>query len=275
MKKTFLIVAALLLSTVASFAASFPQDGGAYRLVNVVTGKAVTNGDVAAHNTYLSVADVNENSLGQEWTFVSLSDKEPLFALYNENYGQAADMALSSGTPGKLLQWEATCTDNQSFLVNVVDEASGIVQLVCKSDQARVLKVQSDGSLLMESGAAGEYTHFRLQYVKQKKVDGIISTRVSIIKAARDVGLFTVQRFFAVDSHSIDTTLESIKSSKPDMIEVMPGIATKVIAKLKGQLNIPIIGGGLVDTADEVRAILRSGASGVSTSKRELWELMK
>ena len=114
-----------------------------------------------------------------------------------------------------------------------------------------------------------------LQYVKQKKVDGIISTRVSIIKAARDVGLFTVQRFFTVDSHSIDTTLESIKSSKPDMIEVMPGIATKVIAKLKGQLNIPIIGGGLVDTADEVRAILRSGASGVSTSKRELWELMK
>ena len=109
-----------------------------------------------------------------------------------------------------------------------------------------------------------------LQYVKQKKVDGIISTRVSIIKAARDVGLFTVQRFFAVDSHSIDTTLESIKSSKPDMIEVMPGIATKVIAKLKGQLNIPIIGGGLVDTADEVRAILRSGASGVSTSKKEL-----
>ena len=98
---------------------------------------------------------------------------------------------------------------------------------------------------------------------------------MNIIKAARDVGLFTVQRFFAVDSHSIDTTLESIKSSKPDMIEVMPGIATKVIAKLKGQLNIPIIGGGLVDSADEVRAILRSGASAVSTSKRELWELMK
>lgn len=114
-----------------------------------------------------------------------------------------------------------------------------------------------------------------LQYVKQKKVDGVISTRVNIIKAARDVGLFTVQRFFAVDSHSIDTTLESIKSSKPDMIEVMPGIATKVIAKLKGQLNIPIIGGGLVDSAGEVRAILRSGASAVSTSKRELWELMK
>lgn len=170
MKKIFLSLALMLAATV-SFAVSFPQDGGVYRLVNVVNGKAVTNGDVAAHNTYLSVADVNEASWGQEWTFVSLSDKEPVFALYNENCGQAADMALSSGTPGKLLQWDATCTDNQSFLVNVVDEASGIVQLVCKSDQARVLRVQGDGSLLMESGATGEDTHFRLQYVKQNKVD--------------------------------------------------------------------------------------------------------
>ena len=171
MKKTFLMVAVLLLSTVASFAASFPQDGGAYRLVNVATGKAVTNGDVATHNVYLSVADVNANSNGQEWTFISLSDKEPVFTLYNENYGQAIDMALSSSTPGKLLQWEATCTDNQSFKVNVVDASQGIVQLLCKTDNNLVLKVQSDGSLLMEEGANGEYTHFKLEYVKQNVID--------------------------------------------------------------------------------------------------------
>lgn len=110
-----------------------------------------------------------------------------------------------------------------------------------------------------------------LQYVKQKKVDGIISTRVNIIKAAREVGLFTVQRIFAVDSHSIDTTMESIKASKPDMLEVMPGIATKAIATLKARLTIPIIGGGLVDTEEEVQEIRRSGAAAVSTSKRALW----
>ena len=145
MKKTLLFLVALLLSTVASFAASFPQADGVYRLVNVATGKAVTNGNVATHNTYLSVADVDDTSLGQEWTFVSLSDKEPLFVLYNENYGQAIDMALSSGTPGKLLQWEATCTDNQSFVVNVVDASARIVQLQCRSDRELVLKVQGDG----------------------------------------------------------------------------------------------------------------------------------
>ena len=114
MRKLFLFVTMVLVASF-TFAASFPQADGVYRLVNVATGKAVTNGNVAAHGTYLSVADVDDSSLGQEWTFVSLSSKNPVFALYNENYNQAADMALSSGTPGKLLQWEATCTDNQSF----------------------------------------------------------------------------------------------------------------------------------------------------------------
>ena len=170
MKKIFLFVALMLVTSFA-FAASFPQADGVYRLVNVATGKAVTNGNVAAHGTYLSVADVDNSSLGQEWTFVSLSTKSPVFALYNENYGQAADMALSSGAPGKVLQWEATCTDNQSFYVNVVDASAGIVQLLCNSDQSQVLKVQTNGSLQLENGATGEYTHFRLEYVKQNKVD--------------------------------------------------------------------------------------------------------
>ena len=170
MKKIFLFVALMFVATV-TFAASFPQPDGVYRLVNVATGKAVTNGNVAAHNTYLGVADVDNASPGQEWTFVSLSSKEPLFTLYNENYGQAIDMALSSRTPGKLLQWEATCTDNQSFAVNVVDASAGIVQLLCKGDRELVLKVQSDGSLLMEKSATGEYTYFRLEFVKQNKVD--------------------------------------------------------------------------------------------------------
>lgn len=110
-----------------------------------------------------------------------------------------------------------------------------------------------------------------LVYVKQLGVDGIISTRVNIIKAAREAGLFTVQRFFIVDSQSVATSLESIKASKPDMIEVMPGIVTKVIADLKADLNIPIIAGGLIETRREIEEAIHSGASAVSTGKQELW----
>ena len=174
MKKTLFLTLMLLLSIAFSDAiAAKIKDGEVFRLVNVATGKAVSNGNVGTHNTYLSVADVDNTSPGQEWAFVSLSSKEPVFALYNDNYGQAADMALSSGTPGKILQWEATCTDNQSFVMNTIDESEGIVQLLCKSDRSLVLKVQGDGSLLMEKDASGEYTHFRLQYVKQITVNNL------------------------------------------------------------------------------------------------------
>jgi len=114
-----------------------------------------------------------------------------------------------------------------------------------------------------------------LEYVKRIGVDGIISTRVNIIKAAREVGLFTVQRFFIVDSQSVNTTLESIKVSKPDMIEIMPGTVTKVISKLKNQLEIPIIAGGLIETVQEIDEALACGAAGVSTGKQKLWERKK
>ena len=111
-------------------------------------------------------------------------------------------------------------------------------------------------------------------YAKSMGVDGIISTRVNIIKIARELELFTVQRFFIVDSHSIDTTIEAIKASKADMIEVMPGVVIKTIKKLKEKLNIPIIAGGLVEDIEEVEEALKNGAVSVSTGKKELWKLV-
>ena len=107
--------------------------------------------------------------------------------------------------------------------------------------------------------------------LKKMGVDGIISTKVNLIKLARETGLSTVQRFFIVDSKSIHTTIEAVKASRPDMIEIMPATVSKVITRLAGELDIPIIAGGLIETQTEVAAALISGASAVSTGKRELW----
>ena len=146
------------------------KDGDVFRLVNVVTGKAVTNGDIATHNTYLSTATVDEASKGQEWTFVSLSAKEPLFTLYNNYYGQAIDM---TSNPGKLLQWEGTCSDNQAFYINKVDEANNTVQLLCKNDHTYAMQVQDDASLVMVKAASGESTYFRLEYIGNNKIENL------------------------------------------------------------------------------------------------------
>ncbi len=108
-------------------------------------------------------------------------------------------------------------------------------------------------------------------FVKKLGVDGIISTRVSVIKLAREEKLFTVQRFFIVDSQSLNTAIESVKSSKPDMVEIMPGVMEKVIKCIKEKVTVPIIAGGLIENQKEIKAALGAGASAVSTGKKEFW----
>ncbi len=114
---------------------------------------------------------------------------------------------------------------------------------------------------------------YAMMYLKELGADGIISTRNHTIKTARENGLKTVQRFFVVDSHFVDTTLDAVAASKPDMIEIMPGTVTKVIAKLKSKINTPIIAGGLIETPDEALTALSAGAFAVSTGAKGLWDM--
>lgn len=111
-----------------------------------------------------------------------------------------------------------------------------------------------------------------IKYLKFLGIDGIISTKSSLIKTAREIGLATVQRFFIVDSRFIESTADALKGAKPDMIEIMPGTVTKVISKLKTTTATPIIAGGLIETEDEVSAALSAGATAISTGKKELWK---
>lgn len=108
-------------------------------------------------------------------------------------------------------------------------------------------------------------------FAKEQGIDGIISTRTNIIKIASKLGVCTVQRFFIVDSHSINTSIEAAKQSKADMIEIMPGIVAKVIKRLKEELEVPIIAGGLIETQAEIDEAFLCGASAISTGKSEFW----
>lgn len=111
-----------------------------------------------------------------------------------------------------------------------------------------------------------------LEYLRYLGVDGIISTRGNLIKAAREYGLLTVQRFFIVDSRSISTAFDTIRSSKPDMVEIMPGLMPEVIHHFSQKLTIPVIAGGLIQTESDVENALCSGAAAISTSARDRWK---
>ena len=111
-----------------------------------------------------------------------------------------------------------------------------------------------------------------VKYLASMGIDGIISTRSNIISAAHECGLLSVQRFFMIDSRSVDTALEALSSSKASMIEIMPGIAYKAISKIKKSIKIPIIAGGLISSKDECFKALGEGASMISTGEHSLWQ---
>lgn len=131
--------------------------------------------------------------------------------------------------------------------------------------KGKVLFIHMDFVDGLSKDAAG------VRYLSTKGIDGIISTRSNIIAAAHDAGIRCVQRFFMIDSRSVDTALETLRQSKADMIEIMPALAYKSITKIKNNIQIPIIAGGLIETRDEVYKALGAGASMISTGKTELW----
>lgn len=108
------------------------------------------------------------------------------------------------------------------------------------------------------------------QFVHECGADGIISTKASIIRFAREFGLVTVQRFFALDSQGVNSIKEMIESSKPDLIEIMPGVASKVIRQFSGK-GTPVIAGGLIESKGELTEALASGAEAVSSGMEALW----
>lgn len=102
---------------------------------------------------------------------------------------------------------------------------------------------------------------------------GIITTKPTNIKKAKQLGLCTIQRIFIVDSLSLESGIKNIQSVLPDAVEVMPGIASKIIKKLEVAVHVPIIAGGLIENKKDVMESIGAGAIAISTTKELLWDL--
>ncbi len=111
-----------------------------------------------------------------------------------------------------------------------------------------------------------------LEYIKSLGVNGILTTRTNLIRPAKEMGLITIQRFFIVDSHSVDTAVESIRIAKPDVVEIMPGVVRKKIREFSQKVSTDILAGGLVEFKEDVDLAIEAGATAVSTADRELWD---
>lgn len=100
---------------------------------------------------------------------------------------------------------------------------------------------------------------------------GIVSTKNTIIKAAKKEGLATIQRVFLIDTKSFHNSLDTITQNEPDCVEIMPAIAPSIVKSYKQHFNIPIILGGLISKECQISEALKQGADAVSLSKNDLW----
>ncbi len=111
-----------------------------------------------------------------------------------------------------------------------------------------------------------------IDYLSQEvKPDGVITTKGHVVELAKDSGLVTIQRIFALDSLAVQTGISLVKQTRPDFVEILPGIVPRIIPLVVKETRVPVIAGGLIHNRADIDIILKAGAVAVSASKREVW----
>lgn len=114
--------------------------------------------------------------------------------------------------------------------------------------------------------------HSAIQYLADTfHIDGIVSTKSNAITAARNAGISSIQRIFAIDTAAVETAIKVIASAQPNEVELMPGLMPRIIGELKARIQRPLIVGGLIRHEKEIQIALGSGADYVSIGDQRFW----
>lgn len=105
------------------------------------------------------------------------------------------------------------------------------------------------------------------------KPDGILSTKIGVVRAANEYGLCGVYRVFLIDQQSMNSALVNIAKYHPYAVEIMPGIAYEAISELHQRSCANIIAGGFIKNSHSVKLAIEAGAVTCSTSSCHLWGL--
>lgn len=158
-----------------------------------------------------------------------------------------------------------------------------------KSDKRTVFLLKSDimsvGDVVKRCKGAGKTVFIHLDLmdgigkdesglkflIKNIKPDGIISTKVNIIKIANALGLQTVFRVFLIDSQGMESAFHTLTKITPDAVEIMPGVMPEITRKFATRFA-NLITGGMVSDVNQAKGALDNGALGVSTSSEVLWK---
>jgi len=147
-----------------------------------------------------------------------------------------------------------------------VAQLKALIQLANRHGKKVMLHVDLIQGLRNDEHAA----EFLCQQIKPA---GLISTRTQVVHVAKKKKLIGIQRIFLLDTHALETSYRLLETSRPDYIEVLPGIIPHMIREVHERTGIPVLAGGLIRTPEEAEQALSAGAVAVTTSNRSLWKL--
>jgi glycerol uptake operon antiterminator len=114
---------------------------------------------------------------------------------------------------------------------------------------------------------------YAVNHLKRLGARGIISTHLDPLRHALSIGLYAVQRTFLLDSGAMDTISNQLKNTPVHALEILPAqVAPKMLDRVRAlSVDLPIVGGGLIQTMKEVEDLLAAGLSAISTSNPQMW----
>lgn len=114
---------------------------------------------------------------------------------------------------------------------------------------------------------------YAVNYLKRVGARGIISTHLDPLRHALSIGLYAVQRTFLLDSGAMETIGNQLKNTPVHALEILPAlVAPKMLERVRAiSADLPVVGGGLIQTMKEVEELLAAGLSAVSVSRPEMW----
>ena len=200
---------------------------------------------------YVILSKKENNYIGVEMNIKELLEENPVIAAVKNE--EQLDLAVNSSAQIIFV------------LYGDVMNIKRISEIIASSNKVGIIHID-----LVEGFTNKEVV---IRYVKEEtRFDGVISTKPQVIKLAKKYDLVGVQRVFIFDTLSLNT-VKNHMISECDAIEVLPGIIPKVLGIISKYSNKPVVAGGLIETKEEVMQALSSGATCISTTKKEIWDM--
>jgi glycerol uptake operon antiterminator len=103
-------------------------------------------------------------------------------------------------------------------------------------------------------------------------VRGVLSSHPKVLASAKESGLETIQRIFAIDSTGLRLSLASVEPACVDMLDFAPaGVLPHIMPRLQPCLTLPYMASGLLCTGEQLQAVLGTGVRAVAVSDLDRW----